>query len=57
MSKEEFEKFKYYPEGSLEKRIYDSYFLKIEEYLTKYFSLDQLENFNSFYKLPLFYKT
>lgn len=50
MSKEKFKNFKDYPEGSVEKRIYDSYFLNPEDYLLKYFSKNQLENFNSFYQ-------
>ena len=50
MDKEEFKDFKNHPEGSIEKRIYDSLFMNVEEYLLKYFSEDQLKNFNSFYK-------
>lgn len=51
MSEEEFKDFKNRPEDSIEKRIYDSLFMNIEEYLTKYFSKeDELKKFNSFYK-------
>ena len=50
MKKEEVENFKKFPEGSIEKRIYDSYFMKIEEYLIKYFSKNKIEDFDLFYK-------
>ena len=49
------------PEGSLQKRIYDSYFIPAHEYLKKYFSdgSEKLKRFNFFYKnyvLPILNK-
>lgn len=58
MSKEDFKEFKNYPEGSIEKRIYDSYFMDIDKYLIKYFK-NNTDRFNSFYQdyiTPVFEK-